>query len=271
MSQNVVESSISTEVKAAYSAWVSMTKMRFDEFARKGALFLWAIRPVFDLAIAALIYAGGRKDLVPYIVVAMTANSLVWNSIFWVGEILDRERRKGTLLSLFLAPCSRLSWMIGFAGSGIIETTAGAATVCIGGVILFGVRFHPNYLTLAVTLPLFMASLLGIGLIMSGLGLITKHANELSNLVFPFLTLLGGVYYPISQLPWFLHDLARCLPLGYGFQALSDAALNSASIGDVRSELIPLLAFALVLPIAGTIIFMTLERSARRGGELDLY
>jgi ABC-type multidrug transport system permease subunit len=271
MSQSVVGNSILTEMKAMYSAWLAMTKERIDDIARQGRLAIWAIRPLFDLAIAALIYAGGRKDLVPYIVVSMSANSIVWNSIFWIGEILDRERVKGTLMSLFLAPCSRLSWLIGFAASGMIETAASALTVAVGGMLLFGVRFHPNYLTLAVTLTLFTASLVGIGLIMSGFGLLTKHSNELSNLVFPFLTLLGGVYYPINELPWWLHDLARCLPLGYGFQALSDAALNGASISDVRASLLPLLGFALVLPLAGAIIFMSLERAARRGGELELY
>ncbi len=271
MSQNVARSWILTEVSAAYAAWVAMTKEHIDDFVRQGRLAVWAIRPLFDLSIAALIYAGGRRDLVPYIVVAMTANALVWNSIFWVGEILDRERRRGTLMNLFMAPCSRLSWLIGFAGSGIVETTAGAVTVAAGGMIMFGVRFHPNYLTLLVTLPLFVASLLGIGLIMSGLGLITKRSNELSNLVFPVLTLLGGVYYPVDRLPWLLHDLAKGLPLGYGFAALSAAALDGATVADVRSSLIPLLGFAVVLPIAGAIIFRALERSARRGGELELY
>ncbi len=179
MSRNVVENSILTEINAVYAAWLAMTKERLDEFARQGRLAVWAIRPVFDLVIAALIYAGGRKDLIPYIVVAMTANSLVWNSIFWIGEILDRERLKGTLMSLFMAPCSRLSWLIGFAGSGIVETAAGALTVGLGGMLLFGVRFHPNYVTLLVALSLFVASLVGIGLIMSGLGLITKRSNEL--------------------------------------------------------------------------------------------
>jgi len=271
MSQRAAPNLISTEIRAAQAAWRAMIKERIQEFGRQGTLAIWAIRPIFDLAIAALIYAGGRKDLVPYIVVSMTANALVWNSIFWVGEILDRERKNGTLLALFLAPCSRLSWLIGFAGSGIVETAAAAITVGIAGMLLFGVRLHPNYLTLLVTVPLFVASLIGIGLIMSGFGLITKHSNELSNVVFPILTLLGGVYYPVNQLPEAPRLLAHLLPLGYGFQALSAAALNDASIYDVRRSLFPLLGFAIALPLAGTLIFRVLERSVRRSGELELY
>lgn len=271
MSQRMAPNLISIELRAAYAAWIAMLKERLEQFGRQGMLVIWAIRPIFDLAIAALVYAGGAKDLVPYIVVSMTANSLVWNSIFWVGEILDREREKGTLLSLFLAPCSRLSWLIGFAASGIVETSIAALTVGISGVLLFGVSFDPNYLTLAVTLLLFVASLVGFGLIMSGLGLITKHANELSNVVFPILLVLGGAYYPVSRLPEVPRILAHLLPLGYGFQALSDAALHHASLADVSSSLIPLLGFAVVLPISGALLFRTLERAVRRSGELELY
>jgi ABC-2 type transport system permease protein len=262
---------ISIELRAALAAWIAMLKERVEQFGRQGTLAIWAIRPIFDLAIAALVYAGGAKDLVPYIVVAMTANSLVWNSIFWVGEILDREREKGTLLSLFLAPCSRLSWLLGFAASGIVETSIAALTVGVAGVLLFDVSFNPNFLTLAVILPAFIASLIGIGLIMSGLGLITKHANELSNVVFPILLILGGAYYPVNQLPEVPRLLAHLLPLGYGFQALSDATLHHASLGDVSDSLLPLIGFAIVLPIIGALLFRALEHAVRRSGELELY
>jgi ABC-2 type transport system permease protein len=255
---------ISIELRAIKAAWIAMLKERLEQFGRQGMLVIWAIRPIFDLAIAALVYAGGAKDLVPYIVVSMTANSLVWNSIFWVGEILDRERQKGTLLSLFLAPCSRLSWLIGFAASGIVETSIAALTVGISGVLLFDVSFDPNYLTLAVVLPLFVASLIGIGLI-------TKHANELSNVVFPILVVLGGAYYPVSRLPEVPRILAHLLPLGYGFQALADAALHHASLADVSHSVIPLLGFAIVLPIVGALLFRALEHAVRRSGELELY
>src|SRR6185312_12345935 len=78
MSQRAAPSSISTEFHAARAAWTAMIKERLQEFGRQGTLVIWAIRPIFDLAIAALVYAGGAKDLVPYIVVSMTANSLVW-------------------------------------------------------------------------------------------------------------------------------------------------------------------------------------------------
>lgn len=271
MSPNAALTSISSETRAARAAWLTMLRERFYDYGRGGYFAIWVIRPMFDLAIAALIYAGGRADLIPYLVVALTANSVVWTTLFWVGEILDRERMRGTLLPLFLTPCSRLSWLIGFAAAGIVETGTAAVGVAVVGSLLFDVRFNPNVVALAVTIPLYVLSLAGLGLLLSAIGLVIKKANQLANLVFPFITLLGGVYYPVAELPTALRIPARALPLGYGMEALAAAALNHAPLHALLPSLLPLAGFAIALPVLGAIAFRVLERLVRRRGEIDLY
>ncbi len=93
----------------------------------------------------------------------------------------------------------------------------------------------------------------------------------MSNLVFPFVILLGGVLYPVALLPDWLRIPARALPLGYGIQAIADAMLYGKGIMELRSQLLPLAGFALVLPIVGMLAFRWLEILVRERGELDLY
>jgi ABC-2 type transport system permease protein len=270
MSLNVAASSISTELQAATAAWKAMFKERFYQYGRSYALD-WMLRPVFDLSIAALIYASGRKELIPYVVVALAANSFLFSAIYWVGEILDRERLRGTLVSLFLAPCARVSWMAGYAGAAIGETVIRTFIMLLAGYILFGVTFNPDYLTLAVVFPLYLLSLTGIALLLSGIGLLIKRSNALSNLVSPIFILLGGVYFPVSELPDILHVLARTLPIGYGMEAITAAALEQASLAEIQSALVPLALFAIVSPVIGYLAFNSLEHLVRRRGEVDLY
>lgn len=270
MSRNAVASSISTEVQAAWAAWTMMFKERFYLYGRSYAID-WMFRPVFDLSIAALIYAGGREELVPYVIVALAANSFLFSAIYWVGEILDRERMRGTLVSLFLAPCSRASWMAGYAGAAVGETLIRTAVMLLAGYILFGVTLDPHLGTLAFVFPLYLLSLTGIALTLSGIGLILKKANALSNLVSPFFILLGGVYYPVSELPDWLRIPARMLPIGYGMEAITAASLEHASLGQIQGSVVPLLAFAIVSPVVGVIAFNALEHLVRRRGEIDLY
>ena len=270
MSRSAVVSSISTELQAASAAWIMMFKERFYLYGRSYAID-WMLRPVFDLSIAALIYAGGREELVPYVIVAMAANSFLFSAIYWVGEILDRERMRGTLVSLFLAPCSRASWMAGYASAAIGETLVRTAIMLLAGYILFGVTLDPNFATLLVVFPLFLLSLTGIALTLSGIGLVLKKANALSNLVSPFFILLGGVYYPVAELPNWLRIPARLLPIGYGMESITAATLESASLSQIQSAVLPLAAFALVSPIVGIMAFNALEHLVRRRGEIDLY
>ncbi len=262
--------SISNEARAAFVAWLMMFRERFYLYGRAYAMD-WLLRPIFEISIAAIIYFTAGSDTVSYVVVAMAASMLVFSAIYFVGEILDRERVKGTLPSLFLTPCRRTSWMAGYAFAGFLETSGRITMVLIAGYVLFDVRFDPNIPALLVVLPVFILALSGLALTLSGLGLLIKRANSLSNLISPFLTLLGGVYFPVSTLPDPLRYIARAMPLGYGMDAITAIALEHASLADVQDSLIPLVGFAIVSPLIGLAAFNGLEALVRRRGEVDIY
>lgn len=258
-------------LQALAASWRAMFAERLGHGGLLGYLAIWVANPLFQLAIVALIYGAGRPDLLAYAVVALAANTFVFSTIYFTGEILDRERVKGTLVGLFLAPCPRLSWLTGFALVGIVETALSATVALVFGYVALGVRFDPDFPALALTLALFLISLWGLGIVFSAIGLYLKKANPFSNLVSPFVILLGGVYFPVATLPDPLRWAARALPLGYGMQALADAALHGAGIRDLAPQLIPLAGFAIALPFAGVRAFGWIERLVRERGELDLY
>jgi ABC-2 type transport system permease protein len=247
-----------------------MTSERLYYMGVGGTVATWLVIPVFQITTFAIIY-GRDSELFHYFAVAMVANAYVLNTVYWVGEILDRERVKGTLVSLFLAPCPRSAWLSGFVLAGLVETTFVATFTLLFGWLVFDVRLDPNLPALLLTMPLFLLSLWGMGLVFSGIGLIVKKANAFANLVWPILMLLGGLYFPVSSLPGWLRYPARCLPVGYGLQALTDAALYDASVRDIAPDLLPLAAFAIALPILGVLAFTWIERLVRVRGELDVY
>jgi len=247
-----------------------MTSERLYHFGAGGGFLTMLAIPIVQIGILAMIY-GVDSRLFAYAVIAQSANAYVMNTVFWVGEILDRERVKGTLVALFLAPCSRFAWLSGFIMAGLVETTIVACVSLLVGRFAFGVTFDPNLAAIALVVPLFLAALWGMGLIFSGIGLLLKKANPFANLVFNVLILLGGAYFPVSELPDWLRYPARALPIGYGLQALADAAIYDASLADLAPNLVPLACFAVVLPVLGMLAFTWLERLVRVRGELDVY
>lgn len=261
---------VTSELAAVAASWRAMTSERLYHLGLGGGLATLLMIPIIQISIFSIIY-GSSSELFAYVVVAQAAGSAIMTSIFFNGEILDREREKGTLVSLFLAPCTRFAWLSGFVLAGLVQTAAMVSCALLFGWLAFGVTFDPNLLSLLVTIVLFLAALWGMGLVFSGIGLILKRANAFSNLVWPFVALLGGLYFPASQLPDGMRQLARALPFGYGLQATADATLRNASLSDLRTDLIPLACFAVALPVAGILAFNWLERLVRVRGELDLF
>ena len=258
-------------LQAVVASWQAKLRERMHERGLGGYLLMWMLRPIFEISLAGLVYGSGHHDLVRYAVVALAANAFVFNTIFYIGEILDGERMRGTLLGLFLAPCPPFAWLSGFTLVSLVETVLIAGVALAFGHFAFGVSFDPNYPALALSLALFLASLWGLGFCFSAVGVLIKKANQLSNVIFPIANLLGGIYYPVALLPDWLRYPARALPLGFGTQALASATLDHAGVRALAPQLLPLAAFALVLPVAGMLAFNWLERLVRERGELDLY
>lgn len=257
-------------LQAFLATWRAMLVGQFSVGGLLGTLLMSVLLPFSTLGILALVYRG-RPELIGYAVVGQTALGFIFSAVYFVGQLLDTERVRGTLVMLFLAPCPRFSWLGGFAMAGLVETSIVAASMLAFGSLVLGVRFDPNPPALALSLALFLAALWGIGLVLSAVGLATRRANWLATLVSPVILLLGGAYYPIALLPDWLRYPARALPLGYGMQALADAALHGASIGDLAPSLLPLTGFAVALPLIGIAAFGWIERLVRSRGELDLY
>ncbi len=279
MSRSSPASSTSTDrltgVAAAWAAMLASWRAKFLEvlaWAGAGGEFVtWIVFPAFPVMIIGLIYRSARPDLLGYVVVAAAANTVAQNLTMYLTNLLDDERINGTLVGLFLAPCPRYSWLIGFTLGGIVDTIFSAFVVLGLGLLAFRVPLHPDFPALIVTAILFLIAIGGLGFILTGLGLMLKDGSTLSNLVFPIFAFLGGVWYPVALLPIWLQIPARCLPLGYGMQALASAALHHTGVRDLAAQLIPLTGFAIGLPILGIWMFSFVEKRIRIRGELDLY
>lgn len=274
MWQSASVSSTSTSrlaLQAAIASWKAKSYEHIVVNGLGGYVLVWVAFPVFSLASVGLIYRAHRPSLVGYAVVAIAASAFITNALYYVGQLLDEERQRGTLVNLFLSPAPRLGWLTGLAFAGLFETTVSSTVCLLFGFLAFGVRFDPNIPALLLSFVLFIASLWGLGFVFSAFGLILKRSNDLANLLSSFVFLLGGVYYPISLLPAWLRYPAEALPLGYGMEALTRASLHHAGISALAPQLIPLAGFAVALPILGILTFGWIERKVRRRGDLDLY
>ena len=138
-----------------------------------------------------------------------------------------------------------------------------------GAALFLGVTFHPNVLTLAIGVPLALATFGGMGLAGAAATMITRRSNPLGAILSGASALLSGVVYPVSILPAWLVAVGRLLPLTHGLEILRRGLLAGAAPGQVAGSLLALGAFAVGFLGLGVAMFAWALRRARSDGSLS--
>ena len=248
---------------------IMVAKTRVQGMGVLGYSITWLALPLMEMLLLAFIYRDSR-ELLEYAVVASAGVAILFALIFNGGEILDGERRRGTLGNLFIAPLPRYVWLGGFQLFALIEAIVNAMIAVAAGAWFFDIDLSINVPALVVTIILISAALWGTSLILGAFGIVARNANFLSNLIFPFLTLFAGTMYPVALMPDWIRIPARALPFSYGIEALVAALTRNASVANLADTLLPLLGFAIVLPIIGVMVFRAMERAVRKIGSLEI-
>jgi ABC-2 type transport system permease protein len=242
-----------------------------NKISQSGPLFyilVWLSFPVFGLLTAALIYKND-VELRDYAIVAGSAVSFIFLMLYGASSVLDNERQRGTLGSLFLAPTPRFAWLGGFQLFNLVEVLVSASASLTIGAVIFGIDLSINPWSLLVTLALFFSALWGLSMVIGSIGVLIRDANQLVNLLFNIVLLFAGTMFPMDRAPEWVQVPARCMPFSYGMESLVGSITGGKSIADMQSSLLPLAGFAIVLPVIGYAVFSRLEKISRTNGALE--
>ena len=249
------------------------------------AVFIWPVLFPFGYIFTAKALGGpngaalssfrnltGTADYVGFIVVG----SVLWmwlNMTLWdVGMYLRGEQMHGTLESNWLCPTWRVSLMLGGALTKLAVSLLFLSISLLEFRLIFGVRVTGGNVGLALlVLLLVIPTIHGIGISFASLVLRFKEANAMVFLVRGVFMIFCGITYPIAVLPAWMQSVAAVLPLTYAIRDIRAVVLANATFAEIRSDLLVLAAFALVMPLLGYTIFYLTERRSRRTGDLGQY
>ena len=65
-------------------------------------------------------------------------------------------------------------------------------------------------------------------------------------IMFPMM-FLSGVMFPLQQMPWYMQDIAKFLPLTYAADAMRRVIVIGAGVPAISTDLIILIAFGVVM------------------------
>jgi ABC-2 type transport system permease protein len=239
----------------------------------------WVFFEIFlpMMAVSAYVFVyraiGAPEEYVGFVVMggAMTA---FWMNVLWnMSSQLYWEKEQGNLALYIMAPNSMMAVLLGMALGGLFATTLRAVVIVGLGSLLFNVQYQiASFIQLFVVFILAMVALYGMGMMAASLFLLlSREAWHLSSLAQEPIYLVGGFYFPVRNLNFYVALAASFIPLTLGLDAMRQLVFPSGpAIGflSVPVEISILSVLCLVFLAGAKILLAYMEKLAIREGRL---
>lgn len=183
-----------------------------------------------------------------YVLLSMAFFSYIGVGIGSFSARVRFEQLQGTLESLLLTPTKTEIILFSMTIWNIIFATIDILIYFMFGVFLFKINFsNINLVSTFTTIILTIISFSSLGILSASFILVYKRGNPTAWLISTLEGVVGGVYFPISVLPNYLQILAHCLPITYAITAIQLAVYQGYSVSQLKTELLFLLIFSLIL------------------------
>ena len=163
-----------------------------------------------------------------------------------IPEAISKEKEMGTFDGMLSAPISQVSIILGKTTALCVRGFAQCILILVLAMVFFGVTIQGSVLLAFFLLILGIFSFVGIGIVAVSMSEDQASSTMLVNLLMFPMMFLGGVFYPIQQMPWFMQLISKFIPLTYAADAMRKVMLLNANLGDVMVQVLILIGFGIV-------------------------
>lgn len=191
-----------------------------------------------------------------FLVPGVTAYVLAMIAVLLTALTVAREWERGSMAQLFATPVGRLEIVLGKLMPYMVLGALAVLLVLAVGMWVFDMPFRGSQGALAVLSILFIAGMLGQGLLISVLTrnqMVATQAAALSSML-PSL-LLSGFIFPIQNMPTVLQWISHIIPARYFVAGLRGVLLRGNGFSELWPEMAMLFAFAAVMVVISTARF----------------
>lgn len=191
-----------------------------------------------------------------FLVPGIAAYVLAIVAVLLTALTIAREHERGSMAQLFATPVGRLEIILGKLLPYVVLGGLAVLLVIAFGAWVFDVPFRGDPLALALLALLFLAGMLGQGLVISVVAKNQMVATQVATMssMLPSM-LLSGFMFPIENMPAPLQVLSAVIPARYFVEGLRGILLRGNGLSDVWRELLALTAFAVAMVVIATARF----------------
>jgi ABC-2 type transport system permease protein len=161
-----------------------------------------------------ILYNPDNNDLI-FILPGLVGMVIQLLAIGSAALVVVREREAGTLEQLLATPIRPLELMVAKLVPNLVVILLDVFLLIAVGVWFFGVPFSGSVWLFFWMAFMFVASSLGLGLLVSTISQTQRQAQQFSNIFTMFSMLLTGFLYPVETMPAIPQLIGRLLPLTY--------------------------------------------------------
>jgi ABC-2 type transport system permease protein len=189
----------------------------------------------------------GHTSYFDFVAPGIMAMTVMMSVMTGLPAAISQEKEVGTLDGMMVAPINRLSIIV---GKTLAQTARGllqGVVILILASVLFGVSIQGSILLVFGLLLLGVFSFVGLGVVLTSFAKDQETAMMIMmTLMFPMM-FLSGVFFPVQQMPWYMQDISKMLPLTYAADALRKVMVLGAGIPQISTELLVLITFGVVM------------------------
>lgn len=191
-----------------------------------------------------------------FLVPGIAAYVLAIVAVLLTALTVAREWERGSMAQLFATPVTRLEIVLGKLLPYMVLGTLAVMLVLGVGMWVFNVPFRGDVLTLILLSLLFIAGMLGQGLLISIATRNQMAATQIATMtsMLPSM-LLSGFMFPIENMPRVLQAITLVIPARYYVEGLRGVLLRGNSLAEQWPQVLALAAFAFVMLALSTAKF----------------
>jgi ABC-2 type transport system permease protein len=188
-------------------------------------------------------------------------------SCFSVADTVRQELIAGTFERLLLSPFGPVRSVIAMAIFPLLYAFALAVFTLLVGWAAFGLVLHWSTVPLAIpAMLLALLAFLPFGLAFAALTVVMKQGNVGTSWVIALISIVGGLYFPITLLPGWVQTAAKLQPFTPSTEMLRHLLVDSPQTTSAAVTVLKVALFAAVLlPLSIWALQRAIREGQRRG------
>ncbi|OEH91073.1 ABC transporter permease [Bacillus solimangrovi] len=192
---------------------------------------------------------------IDFLVPGIVAMMIMSNNMNGVAGQISAWRERGILRRMQGTTLKASTFIAGQITARLLLNGLQAMIVLLIGNLVFDVQVSGSWLTLTLFVILGTLAFMAIGFIIAGIAKTPESAAPIAGfLSFPML-FLGGVFFPINNMPDFLQPVVKLLPISHLSTALREVMNVGASLSTMWLEAVILIGWLIGAFIVASFTF----------------